>query len=130
MADESFDYLSTMKVLLGMDANDDSKESILQLYWDITVQSILNYCNISELPSALNYVACELACDAYRDSGAKNDVGGIVGNVSGVSEDGRRVEFGNAAYVKTYLNDRITRTRELNRFKKVYRLRVEESSET
>ena len=130
MADESFDYLSTMKVLLGMDSGDDSKESILQLYWDITVQSILNYCNIFELPSALNYVACELACDAYRDSEAKNQIGSVVGNVSGISEDGRKVEFGNAPYVKTYLNDRITRMRELHRFKKLYRVKVEETSET
>lgn len=122
MADESFDYLGTMKVLLGME--DDTMDSILQVYLDITIQSILNYCNIFELPSALNYVACELACDAFRDNNAKNDIGGVVGNVQSITEDGRKVDFGTSSttYIKSYVDDRITRLRELNRFKKLYRV--------
>ena len=120
MADESFDYLGTMKVLLGVEG--DSLDSILQVYLDITVQSILNYCNIFELPSALNYVACQLACDAYRDSNAKNGTGQIVGNVESITEDGRKVDFGSPSYIRTYINERITRLRELNRFKKLYRV--------
>ena len=120
MADESFDYMATMKALLRME--DDSQESILQLYWDITVQSILNYCNIFKLPSALNYVACELACDAYNVDNSKIKVGDVVGSVSSISEDGRKVDFGDASLVKTYINDRITRMRQLNRFRKLYRV--------
>ena len=123
MADDNatvFDYLGTVKILLGI--SDGSLDSVLQVYLSMTERSILNYCNIKELPSALDYTLCEMTADIYRENASKNKVGSVVGNVSSVSEDGRTVSFSNGAEIKASIEDRITRTNELNRYRKLYRV--------
>lgn len=120
MADESFDFIGTVKILLGI--SDSSLDETLQLYLDITVQSVLNYCNISELPSALNYTVCQLTADIYKDTTNSNKVGAVVGNVSKIDEDGRSVSFGDGSAVRLAATSRIGRLRELNRYKKLYRV--------
>jgi hypothetical protein len=117
---EEFDFLSTLKILLGI--TDDTLNGILQVYLSMTENAILNYCNINLLPSALNYVLCEMTADVYRENVSKNKVGAVVGSVSSVSEDGRTVAFNNGAEIKASIEDRITRTTELNRYRKLYRL--------
>jgi hypothetical protein len=123
MADDNeteFDYLSNVKLLLGI--SDGESDEILQLYISITQNEILNYCNISELPSALNYTLCQMVVDAYRDGQKNNATQSIVGNVSSISEDGRSVSFTNGSEIKTAIQDRITRTTELNRYRKLFRV--------
>lgn len=122
MADESFDYVSKIKILLGIE--DSTLDETLQLYLEITIQSVLNYCNISELPSALDYLVCRLVADAYRTTNSHNKVGEVVGNVSSISEDGRKVDFSlyNSSSIEDFLAGRLSKTRELNRFKKLYRI--------
>lgn len=123
MADDNetvFDYLGTVKILLGI--SDGTLDSVLQVYLSMTEKSILNYCNIKELPSALDYTLCEMTADVYRENVSKNNVGSVVGNVSSVSEDGRTVSFSNGAEIKASIEDRITRTNELNRYRKLYRI--------
>ena len=115
-----FDYLTTVKVLLGITGAD--KDSVLAVYVDMTRRQILNYCNISELPEALDYTLCQMCADAYRDMTAATTSGEVVGNVGSISEDGRSVSFTSGAEFKTAIEDRVTRTTELNRFKKLYRL--------
>ena len=126
MADESFDYVGTIKVLLGIDPSDTTLDETLRLYLDITTQSVLNYCNIFELPSALNYTLCQLTADVYKDTTNSNKVGSVVGNVSKIEEDGRSVSFGDGSAVRIATMNRIGRLRELNRFKKLYRVSSEE----
>ncbi len=123
MADDNatvFDYLGTVKILLGI--SDGTLDNVLQVYLSMTESSILNYCNIKELPSALNYTLCEMTADVYRENVNKNKVGSVVGNVSSVSEDGRTVSFSNGSEIKASIEDRITRTNELNRYRKLYRV--------
>ena len=123
MADDNatvFDYLGTVKILLGI--SDGSLDSVLQVYLSMTERSILNYCNIKELPSALDYTLCEMTADVYRENASKNKVGSVVGNVSSVSEDGRTVSFSSGAEIKASIEDRIARTSELNRYRKLYRV--------
>lgn len=115
-----FDYLLTTKLLLGV--ADESVDEILNLYIDITKQAILNYCNISVLPSDLNYVVCEMSADSYRENISKNKSGSVVGNVSSISEDGRTVGFTNGSEIRASINDRITRNDELKRYRKLYRI--------
>lgn len=115
-----FDYLSTVKMLLGI-SNSDTDE-VLLMYIAIATQEILNYCNINELPSALNYTLCQMVADLYRDNKKSNTSNAVVGNVSSISEDGRSVSFTNGTELKTDIQDRITRLTELNRFKKLYRI--------
>ena len=115
-----FDFLSTVKVLLGI--TDDTKDTELTVYVDMTKQTVLNYCNRSDLPEALNYTLCQMAADTYRDLTASNTRGEVAGNVGSISEDGRSVSFTNGTEFKTAIEDRVTRTTELNRYKKLYRL--------
>lgn len=115
-----FDFLSTVKVLLGI--TDDTKDTELTVYVDMTKQTILNYCNRSDLPEALNYTLCQMTADTYRDLIASNTRGEVAGNVGSISEDGRSVSFTNGTEFKTAIEDRVTRTTELNRYKKLYRL--------
>ena len=118
--ESGFDFLSTVKVLLGI--TDDTKDTELTVYVDMTKQTILNYCNRSDLPEALNYTLCQMAADTYRDLTASNTRGEVAGNVGSISEDGRSVSFTNGTEFKTAIEDRVTRTTELNRYKKLYRL--------
>lgn len=115
-----FDYLSNVKLLLGI--SDGNADEILQLYISITTNEILNYCNISELPSALNYTLCQMVADVYRDNLKNNATQSVVGNISSISEDGRSVSFTNGSEIKTAIDDRITRTTELKRYRKLFRV--------
>ena len=118
--EEGFDYLSTVKVFLGI--TDDSKDAVLNVYIDMTRQSILNNCNRSDLPEELNYTLCQMCADSYRDVTNSSAKGEVNGNVSSISEDGRSVSFSSGVEFKTAIEDRITRTTELNRFKKLYKV--------
>ena len=120
--ENEFDYLSTVKLLLGISSEDTTVNEILQLYISMTTNEILNYCNISMLPSALNYTLCQMVTDLYRDNQKKNANNAVVGNVSSISEDGRSVSFTNGTELMTAINDKISKTTELNRFRKLYRV--------
>ena len=119
--EQTFNHLETVKALLGL-SNDDSTDSLLSVYVEMTKQSILNFCNISELPSELNYTLCAMVADTYRELKSANTTGEVVGNVSSISEDGRSVSFSSGQEYKRSVEDKISRTTELIRFKKLYRL--------
>lgn len=117
--EQEFDFLSTIKVMLGI--SDESADAILRIYIQTVSQSILNYCNISELPSALNFILCQMVVDTYCEMKTKN-TGSVVGNVQSISEDGRTVSFTNGSELKSSIEDRITKIKELNRYKKLFRV--------
>lgn len=119
-ADDGFDFLGTVKALLAVE--DDSKDKILQICIDTATQSVLNYCNISELPSALNYVVCQISADSYTEMASKAGTGKIVGNVASVSEDGRSVSFTNGTELYATVENRVSRLAELRRYRKLYRI--------
>lgn len=126
-AEQEFDYLSTVKMLLGI--TDADKDAVLSVYISMTKQEILTYCNRSDLPEALNYTLCRMTADAYRDITAAQSTGEVKGNVSSISEDGRSVSFSSGAEFKTAITDRVTRMTELNRYKKLYRLPPKEEAD-
>ena len=117
---DEFDFISTIKSMIGI--SDESLDAILRIYVATVTQSILNYCNIDELPSALNYTLCQMVADTYNEMKSRSGTGSVVGNVSSISEDGRSVSFTNGSEFKVAIDDRISKTRELNRFKKLYRI--------
>ena len=94
----------------------------LTLTIDMTIQSVLNYCNISELPSELNYVVCLITAETYKELNSKFESGNVVGNISSISEGGRTVSFTNGSEFKIAVEDKISRMTELNRYRKLYRL--------
>lgn len=118
--EDEFDFISTIKSMIGI--SDESLDAILRIYVATVTQSILNYCNIDELPSALNYTLCQMVADTYNEMKSRSGTGSVVGNVSSISEDGRSVSFTNGSEFKVAIDDRISKTRELNRFKKLYKI--------
>lgn len=121
MADDSeFDFLSTIKTLLNI--RNDDMDDILLIHIDIARNSILNYCNINELPSALNFTLCQIVVDAYLQNRNKTDTGKVVGNVSSISEDGRSVSFTNGTEFQSTVNEIISGVNELKRYRKLYKV--------
>ena len=118
--EDEFNFISTIKSMIGI--SDEALDAILRIYVATVTQSILNYCNIDELPSALNYTLCQMVADTYNEMKSRSGTGSVVGNVSSISEDGRSVSFTNGSEFKVAIDDRISKTRELNRFKKLYRI--------
>lgn len=119
MADGDFDYINMIKLLLGKRQVEDK---ILQIYVDLTKQSILNYCNLKELPSALNFTLCTICAETIIESSISNSDSEVVGNVSSVSEDGRTVSFTNGNEFKVAIENKISHTIELQRYRKLFRL--------
>jgi len=119
--DEEFDFLAVTKTILGI-SNDSSFDIILQTYISMTIQTVLNYCNISELPSALNYTVCQMTAETYREITSKNNAGEVVGTVHSISEGGRSVSFGDSSEFQVAIDNRVSHKTELNRYKKLFRL--------
>lgn len=116
---DEFDFLGKVKMLLG---KSDLNDEFLQMYIDLTKQSILNYCNINTLPSELNYTLCMMVVDTINEKNVTRGTGKVVGNVSSVSEDGRTVSFTNGSEFKVSIDNKISSMNELKRFKRLYRL--------
>ena len=119
---DEFDFLGKVKMLLG---KSDLNDEFLQMYIDLTKQSILNYCNINTLPSELNYTLCMMVVDTINEKNVTRGTGKVVGNVSSVSEDGRTVSFTNGSEFKVSIDNKISSMNELKRFKRLYRLCVD-----
>ena len=116
---DEFDFLGKVKMLLG---KSDLNDELLQMYIDLTRQSILNYCNINTLPSELNYILCMMVVDTINEKNVSRGTSKVVGNVSSVSEDGRTVSFTNGSEFKVAIDNKISSVNELKRFKRLYRL--------
>lgn len=61
--------LNKLKIKLGKDTKDTSKDDILSVYLDDAKYYILNYTNLSEIPMLLNNVMIDLAVLKYSKNG-------------------------------------------------------------
>ena len=59
--------LAKLKILLGIDG--DSEDAVLAFCLDFATQAVLAYCNLDELPSALEWTVTAMAADKYRMEG-------------------------------------------------------------
>lgn len=71
---------------------DDSKDIPLQFALDDAQDVILNYCNIKELPKALETTAYRMAIDLYRNE-APGEESTPLGTVSSISEGDTSTSF-------------------------------------
>jgi len=55
-----------MKALLGIPPDDTAQDIPLQFVLDDVQETILNYCNVNELPAGLTNTAYRMALDLYR----------------------------------------------------------------
>lgn len=60
------EYLEKLKGLLGIPLDDQSKDARLVFTIDSVVQAVLIWCNITEVPQALDLVVLQITEDKYR----------------------------------------------------------------
>ena len=105
--------LAIVKTLLKI--TDDEQDALLEIFIDMTVQSVLNYCNISALPAELRYVVCNMVVGMYKDM-----VGESNAPISSISEAGSSVSFA-TNMLQSRIDDSIKNMTQLNRFRQPYR---------
>lgn len=86
--------LTKFKKLLGLDVTDITKDIPLQFSLDDTTDSILNYCNLEELPKGLENTAYRMAIDLYRNE-SPGEESTPLGTVSSISEGDTTTSFKN-----------------------------------
>jgi hypothetical protein len=134
------DILNIVKALLKI--TDDAQDTILTLYVSMVEQSILNYCNIKEVPEALNYVWANMVVDMHRENLLLPDVNApgedapdeiAESKIASISEAGRTVSFDTKeskakqnveklTALQEIIGERVSKITELNRYKKLYRV--------
>lgn len=110
--------LEVVKTLLKI--TDDTQDSILQLYISITEQEIKNYCNRTDIPTALFYVECQMVADLYTENqlsaGDKSP-----GLIKRVQEGTSTVEYDNTILLSK-VSEKVSSKTQLNRYRLLYRL--------
>ncbi len=91
--------LGKLKALLGIDKADISQDIPLQFVMDDVRETILNYCNLDELPAGLINTAYRMALDLYRYD-HPGDLEAPVA-VASISEGDTSTSFTSAADVLT-----------------------------
>jgi len=86
--------LAKLKILLGIDG--DSEDAVLAFCLDFATQAVLAYCNLDELPSALEWTVTAMAADKYRMEGyGKKEA--PMGAVASLSQGDVSVSYKDAA---------------------------------
>lgn len=84
--------LGKLKTLLGIPADDTSRDIPLQFILDDVQEMILNYCNLEEMPSGLVNTAYRMAMDLYRYDAPGEAAAPM--QVSSISEGDTSTSFG------------------------------------
>lgn len=87
--------LGKLKALLGIPEVDTSQDVPLQFVLDDVRETILNYCNVEELPSGLINTAYRMAIDLYRHS--RPGAAEAPVKVSSITEGNTSTSFASAA---------------------------------
>ena len=110
--------VKVLKKYLGMKEEDTSKDSILSLILLDVEETIINYCNITEIPLGLQNTAYRMAIDLYRnenlghEESAQGSVSSIsIGDTSTTFKQSVDDDFKNTV-LKNY-------TAQLNRYRKM-----------
>ena len=110
--------LKTLKVLLGIEIDDASKDVILNFVMNNVVETILNYCNIDELPKGLINIAYRMAIDLYHNEsiGVENSKLGTVSSIREGDVSTSFNQFTDINFSTTILKDY---TKTLNRYRRI-----------
>lgn len=111
---EKSEMIKKIKILLD-EQNIKVSDAALDLYVDKTIQYILNYCNLYELPDELCYTVIDMVVNACFKAQSNSD------NIASIQEGGRTVSFINYQDLNVYkYNDEEYKTI-LNKFKVLYK---------
>ena len=117
--------LARVRILLKIEKDDDTQDELLMVYIESTIQQVLNYCNLVELPWQLYDTIARMVTLAYKEA-----VGGMViegtGAVSSITEDGRTVSFDVSSQLLGAAGARVADIfpsfiTELSKFKRLYK---------
>lgn len=108
--------IGRLKELLGLSGEDTSRDVSLQFILDDVQETILNYCNLEEMPSGLTNTAYRMAIDLYRYDAPGEAAAPM--RVSSISEGDTSTSFGR---VSDELEGGILRDykSQLNRYRKL-----------
>lgn len=108
--------LKKLKGLLGVAEDDNSQDAPLQFVLDTVEETVLNYCNLSELPDGLRNTCYRMAIDLYRYE--KPSDAGVPIRVASITEGDTATSFGVLCDVLkgTVLKDYV---RQLNRYRRI-----------
>lgn len=84
--------LDKLKRLLGLSPVDTTKDDILQFIIDDINETILNYCNLTEMPIGLVNTSYRMAIDLYRNENL-GDESIPLGSVSSISEGDTSISY-------------------------------------
>ena len=110
--------VTKLKKLLGIALDDLAQDANLQFILDDVTESILNYCNIKELPSGLQNTAYRMAIDLYRNEAiGEEDV--PLGSVASIKEGDTQTNFNKS--VDDNFKDTLMKNyySQLNRYRKL-----------
>ncbi len=111
--------LAYLKSLLSIE--DAALDTALQFVLDDVVETILNYCNLDELPAGLENTAYRMAIDIYRAEGIGSS-SLSAGIVTSIKEGDATVSFADQSS-KDYYTESILKnyTAQLNRYRRLIR---------
>ena len=108
--------LERLKELLGMKPGETDNDAVLVFTMDTVQETILNYCNLDELPDGLVHTAYRMAVDLYRYEHPGEAAAPVM--VKSISEGDTSTGFGDASEA---LKDSILKNyrTQLNRYRKL-----------
>ena len=108
--------LDKLKVLLGITSSDE--DIALQFILDDVAETVLNYCNIAELPAGLENTCYRMAIDIYRAEGVGTSQ--APGDVTSIKEGDTSVNFAKAAADTVFATSLLKEYKiQLNRYRKL-----------
>lgn len=110
--------VTKLKKLLGIAVDNTTQDVNLEFILDDVTESILNYCNIKELPSGLTNTAYRMAIDLYRCENIGEEDAPL-GVVTAIKEGDTQTNFNKA--VDDNFKDTVLKNyySQLNRYRKV-----------
>ncbi len=110
--------VTKLKKLLGIAVDDVTQDVNLDFILEDVEESILNYCNIKELPSGLQNTAYRMAIDLYRNENI-GDEDAPIGVVMSIKEGDTQTNFNKS--VDDNFKDTLMKNyySQLNRYRKL-----------
>lgn len=110
--------VTKLKNLLGIKVDDTTQDANLEFILDDVTESILNYCNIKELPSGLTNTAYRMAIDLYRCENIGEEDAPL-GGVASIKEGDTQTSFSKS--IDDNFKDTVMKNyySQLNRYRKL-----------
>lgn len=110
--------VTKLKKLLGIAIEDTTQDANIEFILDDVTESILNYCNIKELPSGLVNTAYRMAIDLYRNENIGEEDAPL-GVVTAIKEGDTQTSFSKS--IDDNFKDTVMKNyySQLNRYRKL-----------